>query len=73
MRQNPRAVRVEDLDGVLLGLGFTKRRGAGDHVVYAHPHLVESLAIDTGRQPVKAVYIQKALALIDQLAKEEDA
>ena len=34
MRGNPQGIRFEEIETLLLGLGFVKRRGASSHVVF---------------------------------------
>ena len=36
-RNNPRNVRYEELESLLLSIGFEKRQGSGSHVVFSYP------------------------------------
>jgi len=67
MRQNPKTVRPDELDTVLLHAGFTVQSQAGSHKVYVlGPRL---LSIPQHRPFLKQAYVEAALAALD----EEDA
>jgi len=73
MKQNPKNVSFEELDKVLKKCGFERRNpGSGSsHYTYAHPQLMDILTVPKSR-PVKAVYVKRALQLIELLDKEGD-
>jgi hypothetical protein len=71
IRNNPRAVRFEDLRSVLEAAGFTGRRGKGDHWVFAHPAISNRLTIDPRRPYLLKVYVMQALAALDDVADAE--
>ena len=63
IRNNPRAVRPEDLEAAILCLGYVKRAGKGDHRVYTKQG-VDPITIDFGRTPVLEVYVRKFIDLL---------
>ncbi|ADG07547.1 type II toxin-antitoxin system HicA family toxin [Kyrpidia tusciae] len=67
--QNPKDVRFEDLDRLLRQYGFQRRQpsSGSSHVTYCHDRLPDILTIPYAK-PVKAVYVKRALELIDLLS-----
>lgn len=65
-RQNPKNVRYEELEGVLLYLGFKKRRGGGSHAVFSYPGC-EPLTIPIKKPFLKQAYVRQAIRAIDEL------
>ncbi len=64
MRQNPKNVRFEDVDVVLLALGFQKRQ-RGSHAVYS---LNQWRITIPARKPfILPVYVRELLALLDEI------
>lgn len=65
---NPKDVSYEELDKLLYKYGFEcSNPGTGSsHFTYRHPDLVDILTIPYKR-PIKAVYVKKAIAAIQQL------
>jgi len=65
---NPKDVNYKELDKLLLKYGFERSNpGSGSsHYTYRHPQLVDILTIPFKR-PVKAIYVQQAIAAIKQL------
>jgi hypothetical protein len=71
MRRNPRDWRIESLISVAKHYGLTVRNPNGSHVVFSF-HAVPGEASVPARRPIKPVYIEQFLALLDAvLAKEE--
>lgn len=70
IKKNPRDVKFEEIDKLLINYGGFKRRdGKGSHYVYKHPMLTDIkdyLTIPKAK-PVKQVYILKALKLLDKV------
>lgn len=64
-RQNPKNVRYEELEGVLLYLG-KKRRGGGSHAVFSYPGC-EPLTIPIKKPFLKQAYVRQAIRAIDEL------
>ena len=70
MRRNPNSVRFEEIDSLLMGLGF-ERRWKGSHATYLRP----------GRRPITgpfrkpfvlAVYVKTILTLLEEMEDSED-
>lgn len=70
MRNNPRDIRFEQLQNLLLYYGFTERCNGTSHYIFTHPK-AEPVPIPYNR-PVKAIYVIRALRAIDEI-KEETA
>lgn len=71
-RNNPYGVRFEELDGVLLRYGFSRRqpRGGSSHHVYTKPGR-PPLTIAFKRPFVHHRAVREVLAVIDEIAAEE--
>jgi predicted RNA binding protein YcfA (HicA-like mRNA interferase family) len=65
LRQNPRNVRFEELEGILLGLGFTERMGKGSHVSFSLEGNV--LIIPKQKPQLREVYIKLVLEKLDEM------
>jgi predicted RNA binding protein YcfA (HicA-like mRNA interferase family) len=56
----------DDLEALLLAVGFTVRKASGSHRIFkrgAHTLTVPE------RKPVKAVYVEHALAIVDEVLR----
>jgi predicted RNA binding protein YcfA (HicA-like mRNA interferase family) len=69
MRQNPKNIRPEELEGVLLRLGFEKRQGSGSHVIYKLDEF--RLTVPYRKPFLKPIYIRLVLEIIDELGLDE--
>ena len=69
IRNNPRGVRPEELEQVLIDAGFNWDFGKGDHRVYRHPN-GRRFSLDFGRNPVRRVYVEAVLALLSDGSEE---
>ncbi len=68
MRQNPKNVRFDDMDAVLLALGFQKRQ-RGSHAVYT---LNQWRITIPARKPfILPVYVKELLGLLDEILGSE--
>lgn len=70
IRDNPRRVRFEELQALLLALGFQERHpGMGRSLhAFVHPDLPEVLIISRTERPhVALVYVRQALKAIEAL------
>jgi predicted RNA binding protein YcfA (HicA-like mRNA interferase family) len=74
LRQNPNDVTLKELELVLLDFGFTFRQAVGSHhTYYVVIDGVSKLLTVPYHRPIKAIYVKKALKLIDQIiAQNED-
>jgi hypothetical protein len=70
IRGNPKNVRFEDLDRLLIDFGFTRRqpRGGSSHYVYTRGEL--RLTVPMNRPHLREVYIKNALKLLDEIDNE---
>ncbi len=68
MRNNPKGVAFAELKSLLCYYGCSvrqKSRGSS-HYTFTHPAIPYALTIPKDR-PVKAVYVKRALAMIDEI------
>lgn len=70
MRQNPKAVRFEELEAALLEAGFERRQEGGSHVIYRLG--AYRFTIPRRRPFVNAVYVKQVLLVLDELGAQED-
>jgi hypothetical protein len=68
MRRNPQGWVIDDLKSMADHFGVEWIHEGGSHVVFRAPSL-DHLTVPAGR-PVKAVYIKRFVALVDQLETE---
>jgi predicted RNA binding protein YcfA (HicA-like mRNA interferase family) len=71
IRNNPRAVRFDDLERILLSLGFNKRQ-KGSHVFYVLGNLRLSIPEPHPSKHVLPIYVKQFLALLDELPDDEN-
>lgn len=69
-RENPKNVRPEQLEKILLSIGFEKRAGKGSHAVYKMPGN-RPLTVPYRRPFLLPVYVKAALKLIDEILENE--
>ena len=70
LRQNPKNVRPEQLEAVLLKLGFEKRAAKGSHSVYKMKGH-RPLTIPYRRPFLLPIYVKEALKKIDDIVENE--
>ncbi len=70
IKNNPRAVRFEDLDQLLRGYGFECRRGKGDHCIYYRPGYYP-ITIDPRHSAVHPRAVKDVLNAIERIREEE--
>lgn len=70
IRQNPKAVRFEDLDQLLIDFGFIRRqpRGGSSHYIYVRKEV--RLTIPMNRPHLREVYVKNVLKLLDEIENE---
>ena len=66
MRNNPKDWKLDTLESLAKRFGVQIRKSGGSHVVFMH---VKSNIVVTvpAKRPIKAVYINQFLALIDDI------
>ncbi len=70
IRQNPRHVRFEELEAILLWLGFTKRQDGTSHAMFIFgKHIVN---IPKRKPFVKPKYVELALEALDAIKELEE-
>jgi len=70
LRQNPKHVRFEDLESILLGLGFQKRQDGTSHAMFTFGNHIVNIP---KRKPfVKPKYVELVLKVLDEI-KEKDS
>jgi predicted RNA binding protein YcfA (HicA-like mRNA interferase family) len=68
---NPKDVSFNELNKILRRYGFKCRqpRKGSSHYTYYHPKLLDLITIPKNR-PVKAIYVKKAIAVIEMLKEK---
>lgn len=66
MRQNPNDWAIAKLLTVAKRHGVEVRSTGGSHYVFSHPSVRDPLSVPAHR-PIKAIYIKRFIALIDQI------
>ena len=65
LRQNPKNIRPEELEQILLWFGFEKREGKGSHTVYKRGEY--RMTVPYKKPFLKPIYIKLALEILDEL------
>ncbi len=68
LRTNFKNVRYEELEALLLHLGFRQRQNGTSHAVFTHtefPHL--RLTVPVRKPFIKPVYVEQALEILQEL------
>jgi len=71
MRENPRHVKYDDLQKVLIDLGYTIRQGTGSHVVFKKKGFCP-ITIPVRQPFVKPYYVKLVLRIIDETEDLDD-
>ena len=66
MRQNPHDWAMGNLLTLANQHGMEVRSTGGSHHVFSHPSVRDPLSVPA-RRPIKAIYIKRFVALIDQI------
>jgi len=66
MRQNPNDWSMPKLLTVAKQFGMEVRSTGGSHHIFSHPSVIDPLSVPAHR-PIKAIYIKRFIALIDQI------
>ena len=68
-RTNPKTVRFDEVDSLLIGLGFEKRQ-VGSHATY---RLDEAIVTIPFRKPhILPVYVKSVLEILDAIGGSDD-
>ena len=71
LRQNPKHVRFEELETVLIRLGFQKRQDGTSHAMFTFGNHIINVP---KRKPfVKPIYVELVLKVLDKIKEEEDS
>jgi predicted RNA binding protein YcfA (HicA-like mRNA interferase family) len=70
MRTNPRGWRIEQLESLAQRFGIQVRKTGGSHFVFLHPDCELAVTVPFKR-PIKPVYIQQFLALLEELGVDQ--
>lgn len=74
IRQNPQNVSLDDLRRVLEDYGFEYKQTVGSHYTFSVVIGERTkLLVVPFRRPIKAVYVKKALKMIDEIIELEGA
>lgn len=65
IKNNPRQVRFEELDRILIRAGFTKRQPSGGSSHYIYTEGKVRLTIPYRQPHIKAVYVQRAISVLE--------
>jgi len=71
IRQNPKSVRLQELDTVLQDFGFSPDFTAGSHTTYRHATGLRVTVAAHG-QHVPAYIVKQAITVIDSVIETED-
>lgn len=66
MRSNPRDWKIDSLEVLAKRFGLQIRKSGGSHVVFMHDDSDLMVTVPS-RRPIKPVYIEQFLALIDDI------
>ncbi|MCL1866830.1 MAG: hypothetical protein FWF82_05420 [Oscillospiraceae bacterium] len=71
IRNNPKNVRFEDLQGVMLNLGFIETVPSGGSSHYTYHKGIYTITIPKNK-PLNKIYVKRAVKIIDELMKQGD-
>ena len=66
--QGAKDARYQELEKILLRLGYSKREGKGSHTVFTHPQ--HRALVIPAKNPVKRVYIEQVRSILAEYFKE---
>jgi hypothetical protein len=67
LKNNPKNIRFEEIDNLLVNIGFTRRQPSKGSSHYTYTLEGKSLTIPFNRPFVKVVYIKLAVKILDEL------
>jgi len=65
LKQNPKNVRYEELEKILLRIGFSKRQRGTSHVVFRKEAVI--LTVPIKKPFLKSIYVKKTLDVIEKM------
>ena len=65
IKNNPRQVRFEELDKILIRSGFTRRQSGGGSSHYIYTKGAAMLVVPYHQPHIKAVYVERAIKLLE--------
>ncbi len=65
LRQNPKNIRFEEIETILIGLGFSKRQHGTSHATFTCGKLI--ITVPRQKPFVKPVYVKLLLEILDEL------
>ncbi|NPV42704.1 MAG: toxin HicA [Firmicutes bacterium] len=67
IKSNPRTVKFEEMDNILVNIGFERRqpRGGSSHYTYSLEDKI--ITIPYKRPYIKVVYVKKAIKILEEL------
>jgi predicted RNA binding protein YcfA (HicA-like mRNA interferase family) len=71
MHNNPRDWKLDTLETIAARLGIKIRKSGGSHVVFMH-ELSNRVITIPAKRPIKPIYIQQFLALINDIGVQND-
>jgi predicted RNA binding protein YcfA (HicA-like mRNA interferase family) len=71
LRQNPKTVRLKELDSILRDFGFSPDFTAGSHTTYRHEHGLR-VTVAVHGQHIAAYIVKQAIAAIDSILETDD-
>lgn len=72
MRRNPKHVRFEEIETLLIGLGFTQRQKGSSHSIFTKENS-PSITVPFRRPTVLPVYVELVLDTIEPFLDEPEA
>lgn len=70
LRQNPKNVRFEEIESILIGIGFTRRQEGTSHAIFTYGK--HRLTVPHRKPFVLPVYVKQILEEIDKIDLEDD-
>ena len=65
IRNNPKNVRFEELDKILIHYGFTKRQSSGGSSHYYYTKGEKLLSVPFHKPHIKVIYVERAIELLE--------
>lgn len=72
LRQNPNHVRYEDVEKILIRLGFEKRQGSGSHVVFTKGDARLTIPKPHSSPYLKPVYVKMVVEALEESGFDDD-